>query len=296
MTGKGDSTADLPPWFDGDEADYAARLAGLSNQPDLAAAVAQFREKGYLVRDFGFSSDDLDEAAAYTLASPSKRVQDGWLRNSAIRRLATHPRVLEFLTELYQRRPIPFQTLNFAQGTEQAVHSDTMHFDSAPMGFMCGVWIALEDIDPGSGPLVYYPGSQRLPVFKGDDLGGRGYGDGYVPLVARTLEGSGLSAETAPIRRGEAFIWASNLFHGGSPITDPAKTRLSQVTHVYFEGCSYFTPLASQEGQGRIFWREPYDIAERRFVRNARSDAHPRLKYRIGERLKLVLRRPYGSD
>jgi ectoine hydroxylase-related dioxygenase (phytanoyl-CoA dioxygenase family) len=28
---------------------------------------------------------------------------------------------------------------------------------------MCGVWVALEDVDAGNGPLFYYPGSQRLP-------------------------------------------------------------------------------------------------------------------------------------
>jgi ectoine hydroxylase-related dioxygenase (phytanoyl-CoA dioxygenase family) len=28
---------------------------------------------------------------------------------------------------------------------------------------MCGVWIALEDVDERNGPLVYLPGSHKLP-------------------------------------------------------------------------------------------------------------------------------------
>ena len=32
-----------------------------------------------------------------------------------------------------------------------------------PEGFMCGVWVALEDMDMENGPLVYYPGSHKLP-------------------------------------------------------------------------------------------------------------------------------------
>ena len=32
-----------------------------------------------------------------------------------------------------------------------------------PEGFMCGVWVALEDMDMDNGPLVYYPGSHQLP-------------------------------------------------------------------------------------------------------------------------------------
>ena len=35
---------------------------------------------------------------------------------------------------------------------------------------MCGVWIALEDVDPDEGPLSYYPGSPRLPYVSAGDL------------------------------------------------------------------------------------------------------------------------------
>ena len=33
------------------------------------------------------------------------------------------------------------------------------------MDFLAAAWIAMEDIDPNSGPLVYYPKSHRLPHF-----------------------------------------------------------------------------------------------------------------------------------
>jgi ectoine hydroxylase-related dioxygenase (phytanoyl-CoA dioxygenase family) len=37
---------------------------------------------------------------------------------------------------------------------------------------MCGVWVALEDIDMGNGPLIYYPGSHRVPEVTMKELGG----------------------------------------------------------------------------------------------------------------------------
>ncbi|MFX6869154.1 phytanoyl-CoA dioxygenase family protein, partial [Acinetobacter baumannii] len=40
-----------------------------------------------------------------------------------------------------------------------------MHFSSLPTGFMCGLWVALEDITINQGPLHYYPGSHLLPEF-----------------------------------------------------------------------------------------------------------------------------------
>lgn len=281
------------PWFDLPEPAYRERMGALSNRPEIVQAAADYREKGYLIRDFGFSHADLDEAAAFTRSVRSGRVQDGWLVNRAVRNLATDKRVLDFLNELYQSEVFPFQTLNFPRGSQQDAHSDTFHFNSDPAGFMCGVWIALEDIHPDSGPLKYYPGSQKLPVFGMADLGGGDADSGYTSFVARTLEKSGHKQETALIRRGQAFIWAANLFHGGSPIADSAKTRLSQVTHYYFRGCSYFTPRALDQATGKVFWREPYDIATGRFVANADPVARPRLRYRIGHRLQIWSKKPH---
>jgi ectoine hydroxylase-related dioxygenase (phytanoyl-CoA dioxygenase family) len=287
----GSERAGEGPWFDLPDADYARRAATLANQPDLTAAAEDFRQNGYLIRDFGFSDRDLEEAAEFTRKIPGVRVQDAWLVNPAIGRLATSPAVLTFLKGLYQREAFPFQTLNFPRGSQQDTHSDTWHFNSIPTGFMCGVWVALEDIHPDSGPLHYYPGSQKLPVF--NDSGIPGGVDNYVEHIGGTVRNAGIAGETAPIRRGQAFIWAANLFHGGSRIADPERTRLSQVTHYYFRGCSYFTPLAS--GQGKTFWREPYDIAGRKFVRNADPAHLPNMRYRLGERLKIWTRRPHSA-
>ncbi len=279
------------PWFDLPEPDYQRRAKSLSNHVDLTEAAADYRENGYLIRDFGFSEQDLEEAAAYTKAITTIRVQDAWLVNGAIKRLAVNERVLAFLSELYQKEAFAFQTLNFPRGSQQGVHSDTYHFNSIPVGFMCGVWIALEDIHPDSGPLQYYPGSHRLPVFANKDLPGNDM-NAYVQHVEAAVGGTGIARETAKITRGQAFIWAANLFHGGSPIADPARTRLSQVTHYYFKGCSYFTPLAT--APGKTFWREPYDIGAGRFVANADRSHRPGLKYRVGERLKIWSKKPHS--
>ena len=55
-----------------------------------------------------------------------------------------------------------------------------------------------------------------------------------------------------PIKKGEAIIWASNLIHGGSLPQNPALTRMSQVTHFFFEGAEfYYTPLLSDPVNGK---------------------------------------------
>jgi hypothetical protein len=193
----------------------------------------------------------------------SRRIQDAWRVNEKVRALALSSRIREILIELYGREPLPFQTLNFRLGTEQAVHSDTIHFNSKPPGFMCGVWVALEDIDMDNGPLVYYPGSHRLPQFTMNDAGADARSDEY-PLyerfIADEIERRGLEPAYGTIRKGEVLIWAANVLHGGIRQRDPARTRHSQVTHYFFEDCSYYTPMLS--GEGHVESRDPVWVSE----------------------------------
>ena len=174
---------------------------------------------------------------------------DAWRISDNVKALALAPKILPLLEELYGRTPKPFQTLNFLWGTEQAAHSDAIHFNSNPAGFMCGAWTALEDIDMDSGPVVYYPGSHRLPEVTMDEIGEDADEAQYSEYVADLIKREGLEPHYATIRKGEVFIWAANLLHGGSPRKDPSHTRRSQVTHYFFAGCKYWTPLLSKDGE-----------------------------------------------
>src|ERR687888_964682 len=73
------------------------------------------------------------------------RVKNAWKLSPSIRATALAPRVLAITEELFGRRVLPFQTLNFPVGTQQSPHIDAFFFHSDPPGYMCGVWIALED-------------------------------------------------------------------------------------------------------------------------------------------------------
>jgi ectoine hydroxylase-related dioxygenase (phytanoyl-CoA dioxygenase family) len=187
-----------------------------------------------------------------------RRIQDAWRISDNVRALARNARILALLEVLYGRKPLPFQTLNFWVGTEQAPHSDTVHFNSMPPGYMCGVWVALEDMDMENGPLVYYPGSQRLPEITMQDVGVEAdptHYPEYERFVSELIERNGLEPSYATIRKGQALIWSANLLHGGSAQKDKSRTRHSQVTHFFFEGCKYYSPLSS--GDGHVHWKEP---------------------------------------
>ena len=246
--------------------------------PAWKTAKNQLDRDGFTLLDLGLDvlalCDQVTlETEAMVSAKGVGRVQDAWRRSPSVRALATHPMILEFLRQAYGRQPFAFQTLNFRVGTQQEIHSDTVHFNAEPQGMMCGVWVALEDITPDSGPLVYYPGSHRLPRLTMADVGVKSrrgtpndYMSLYVPALAAQLKAAGLQARTATISKGQAFVWAANLAHGGSQITNPTKTRRSMVTHYLFDDSLYYTPMMSDEPNDDLFVRLPQDVATSRFV------------------------------
>src|SRR5579884_2713614 len=204
----------------------------------------------------------------FRMGRSEKRVPDAWKSSPAARALATHPRIMSLLSLLYGRRPLPFQTLHFSVGSQQRAHYDSIHFSCLPARYMCGVWVALEDVDVDSGPLFYYPGSHRLPELDYQDLGlkvdglyGPSY-QAYEDLMERLMVDVGLEQHKLIVRRGDGLVWSSNLVHGGSPILREGASRWSQVTHYFFEGCLYYTPMLSNRVTGELALRNTMvDIA-----------------------------------
>jgi phytanoyl-CoA hydroxylase len=148
-------------------------------------------------------------------------------------------RIQEFLLAVFQEDLLAFQGLHFEKGSTQAVHQDTAYVVLSDPMRLCASWVALEDVIPGSGELIYYPGSHRLPdwLYSGKykhfnykrDLHAEHMAH-LESLHVRSKE-QGLQLQSFLPKKGDALIWAADLAHGGSPITDPHRSRRSLVTH-----------------------------------------------------------------
>ncbi len=249
----------------------------------------QFGRDGYLILDSaGVSEETLDGiledvAPLYHPKGPERvdkstgvratgpRVQEAWRVSENTKSLALAPKILGALEELYGRKPQPFQTLNFNVGSQQLAHSDAFHFNCVPAGYMCGAWVALEDIDLDNGPVMYFPGSHKLKEATWHDVGldarksdfsthheymtaRRKAYERYVERIQDEHDYS--EPDYATMKKGQVLIWASNLLHGGSPHRDPSRTRHSQVTHYFFEGVRSFNPMREVPGEQK-FWTYP---------------------------------------
>ena len=138
-----------------------------------------------------------------------------------------------------------FQSLLFTYGTEQDMHQDTAFVPvSSPMEFV-GCWIALEDIQTGTGELQYYEGSHRIPehLWLGRS---RAKPYDYVDqeVEARVLASMhakprelGLPLVKYRPKKGDALIWHADLVHGGGKEPRRDTTRRSLVAHLCPVNC-----------------------------------------------------------
>lgn len=212
----------------------------------------------------------------------SLRIQDAWRDDFRVKEIATAPYILDLLSSIYGRNVIPFQTLNFPVGTQQGSHSDHVHFSSLPEKFMCGVWVPFEKVDDDNGPLFYYPKSHKWPCYGNEHIGVSGskiinsydHYPKYVELWEAIAKSQNIEKERFNTEPGEALIWASNLVHGGTPMLDKSRTRWSQVTHYFFEGCGYTTPVANDINLGQIYYREIENISTNEITPNVISGVH----------------------
>ena len=163
-----------------------------------------------------------------------------------------------------------FSKPSFQVWNRQDILSDLIHFSTIPQGLMLAVWVALEDIHEDSGPLLAYAGSHKLNMRYYGDLGitdqcgecnprKKSYdsNDCLQACYGRELRRQVLSNLPPPkkvlIKKGDAFVWAANLLHGGSAILNPNLTRMSQVTHYFLEGAhEYWVPRQSNISLGQL--------------------------------------------
>ena len=191
------------------------------------------------------------------LAAPLTKILDTYAHVASARSLVFAPAIEEFLRAIFEEGALAFQGLHFERGSTQGVHQDTAYVVCEEPMKLCASWIALEDVVAGSGELIYYPGSHRLPdwLYGGahkEFSHGRDTHEAHLAHVRSLHERSkerGLTLQRFLARKGDALIWAADLAHGGSPITDPRLTRRSLVTHYTPESTApaYFRALPTEK-------------------------------------------------
>jgi Phytanoyl-CoA dioxygenase (PhyH) len=268
----------LAPWFDRSDApsNVSRILAKHSLPAEYEGHFRHFVEKGFLVLDGLVDARSCDQIVAdlehclakgiFRYGFKGQRIEHLFQHSKATHGLWTDRRIIRIISALFDDVALPCQTLNFLHGSEQDVHQDTIHLTPYPAGYMCGVWVALEDIHPDSGPLMVYPGSHRLPRLYSAVTGTRKvrnddwseFGEVFTPHLQRMLSDAKIEPEYYTPKRGAVLIWHENLAHGGSPRKNDELTRKSMVSHYFARG-----GLAFYDSQGlpAILQMKPHQAA-----------------------------------
>jgi len=253
------NTTDLP-WLDTPEG-----VAKLPHAPGLQKFDAATREailawpqNGYLIMRGLFKPNEVAEINAeidrlirdkvVDFNFTGRKIMFAFHHSELLRKYVHDRRILDVMDFILGKKMNVFQSINFLTGSEQAAHSDSIHMTTYPLGYMTAAWIALEEITPDNGPLVYHPGSHKLHyLLNGQyDHGGNQFVIGedaylrYEQAVDRSIEESHFERKELLAQPGDVLLWHANLLHGGKKITGsgagvtgPLVTRKSMVIHCF---------------------------------------------------------------
>jgi phytanoyl-CoA hydroxylase len=238
-----------------------------SSDVAVGAGLSPFEKHGFLSMEGYFHPAQIDRAAAAvrrTLAARPREVVVDSLRTGArthwahaaepasrrfkfndlylmcdeIRDLALDPGLCAIIAEQLGEPAALCNSLNFEKGSSQPKHIDSLYMTPRTPHCLVAAWIAFEDVHPDSGPLVYYPGSHRIPLYTFNDGSHHASREEIVDwfdYIDVQLRLRGIRERKLLARKGDVFLWHADLVHGGSPIADEGRTRSSLVCHYFGE-------------------------------------------------------------
>ena len=245
---------EIAPWFDRPDApEYIKRLL-VSKEITFeeAESLSGFVKDGLLILENLIDEDllkavnsDIDDCILkgyqnYEYGS-SQRIEHLHLHYESVRKLWLDNRHRRFVDLIFGVASRPCQTLTYVFGSQQEEHQDLIHLTPFPAGYMCGTWIALQDIQDNSGELVVYPGSHRTNRIYLRNTGIDKVGSDWKPFAEKVVPlWRDICKDYPPLKykpkKGTVLIWHENLIHAGSLRLDNSLERRSFVIHSFAEG------------------------------------------------------------
>jgi phytanoyl-CoA hydroxylase len=127
------------------------------------------------------------------------------------------------------------QTMLFDANTHTPPHQDWWYLDSVPNGHLVGAWIALEDIDPRSGPFFVIPNSTDVALHQEPGLSHRD----WMRRIDDYYQANADRVEAPALKKGDVLFWNSRTVHGSLATIDPQFSRKSITAHFLPSGYAF---------------------------------------------------------
>jgi len=239
------------------------------NETALSPAQMAWRRDGVLILPRFLPDKFID---AYSQVRAALGAPGGWpsatpyLDVPTLRDLALYPPLMEQIRELIGEQMMLWLCLTGWVSTERGWHQDDYLNPPTVNSWYAAVWMALDDIDPDSGPFEYVRGSHRWPLLRGDKVRARmspfeaiksdwpSVSERFVvPAVDAEITRRNARIEQFIAHRGDVLIWHGRLVHRGSKPNVPGMPRKSLITH--YSGINHRSdlPHRARDANGQIY-------------------------------------------
>jgi len=251
-------------------------LANLTIDPPPPSS-ADWNDHGVVIIDKFFPENLLVAYEECWLAHNSNRVS-GWpdpipyMRHEAIRDLLCWQALGNVLSDLISDTAALHLNLTGWVSTERDWHQDSYLNPPWVGDYYAAVWIALDSIDPDSGPFQYVPGSHRwpqvtrenilsaLPPDQRDHRWPKFSEQILSPLFEEEIVRREAEVVSYLPKRGDLLVWHGRLLHRGSRANIHGLERRSLIAHYSGAGHRPDMPIAQHHKDGGWYFPLKTDL------------------------------------
>ena len=203
-----------------------------------------WRQNGYLILEKFLPNDLIDAYCRVREREGQWRTPTPYMKVREILDLCLYPPLARKLEDLISEPMGLHLNLTNWTSTERDWHQDDYLNPSTVNAHYAAVWMALEDINPDSGPFEYIPGSHRWPAVRREKvLKTLNMLDARSPswpsktqrmlssLVEEEIRKRGANIHQFIAKKGDVLIWHGWLYHRGSIPRVPGTPRRSLISH-----------------------------------------------------------------
>lgn len=153
-------------------------------------------------------------------------------RKYATEKILANARLQDALSVLLGDKPKIVQSMYFEGNSETWEHQDSYYLDSEKIGEMCGVWIAVEDIDARAGRFFVCPQSHRIRLNDHSVLNNIAENHtAYISSVVDEIRSRALEIRAPALSKGDVLFFNSLTMHGSLKSQDRKYARSSVTCH-----------------------------------------------------------------
>lgn len=178
--------------------------------------------------------------------------ETGYLRQPVLMEICTNAILASYWYNLLGEHAGVHLNLTGWTSTQRNWHSDYYLNESCVGDYYGAIWVALDDVEPDSGPFEYYPGSHlwdgvvtKAKIGQVVDLSDPRWPahseDVLESLVEAEAARRGVQKVVHLPKRGDVLMWHGRLYHRGSRATREGAYRGALIAH--FSGLNHRTDM-----------------------------------------------------